>query len=418
MKILYFPFEFPPFFVGGLGTYALEMSRRYARMGHSVTVFAKNPGDAITTDLYEGVEVHRPLLADAIDLLPIIVPEDVKSWPTGAQNYFAEVFMYNILSSTKAVNLLVKVNKRDFDLIVAHDWLDAISGIMCKRALKKPFVFHLHSLEEGRTGGHGSPTIKSLERLGAHIANGVITVSYAMRDQLVSLGYEERKIRVVYNGVDEKKYDINRFPQDRIMEFRRRIGVGEDPMIFYVGRLSWVKGVDSLVRAMPIVLREVPNAKLVILGKGEEEGMIKDIIAQLGIQKNVILRIEMVDEKERMNYYAACDIAVFPSKYEPFGIVSLEAMSLGKPAIVGARGISGFREQVVPSGPDRCGAHINPDDPNDIAKFIIEMLKDDALRRELGKNARKRVLEKFTLDKVAQDTLRIYQEIAGITDSG
>jgi glycosyltransferase involved in cell wall biosynthesis len=117
-----------------------------------------------------------------------------------------------------------------------------------------------------------------------------------------------------------------------------------------------------------------------------------------------------------MNYYAACDLAVFPSKYEPFGIVSLEAMSLSKPAIVGARGTSGFREQVVPNGSDRCGAHINPDDPHDIAKFAIEMLKDDALRRELGKNARKRVLEKFTLDKVAQDTLRIYQEIAGITD--
>ncbi|MEW6592323.1 MAG: glycosyltransferase family 4 protein [Candidatus Hadarchaeota archaeon] len=416
MKILYFPYEFPPFFVGGLGTYALEMTRRFARMGHSITAFAKNPGDAITTDLYEGVEVHRPLLTDAIDLLPLIVPEDVKRWPTGAQNYFAETFMYNILSSTKAVNLLVKVNKRDFDLIVAHDWLASISGIMCKRALGKPFVFHLHSLEEGRTGGSGSPTIKSLERLGAHIANGVITVSYAMRDQLVTLGYEEKKIRVVYNGVDEKKYDINRYQPEKIAEFRRRLGVGDDPMIFFVGRLAWMKGVDTLVRAMPIILKEVPKAKLVILGKGEEEGMIKDMIAQLGIQKNVILKLEMAPESERLLYYAACDVAVFPSKYEPFGIVCVEAMSMGKPVIVGAKGTSGFREQIVPSGPDRCGAHINPDDPYDIAKFAIEFLKDENLRKQLGKNARKRVLEKFTLDKVAQDTIRIYQEIAGVTE--
>ncbi|MEM2508387.1 MAG: hypothetical protein QXF11_03275, partial [Candidatus Hadarchaeales archaeon] len=75
MNILYFSFEFPPYFVGGLGTYAYEMSRRFARFGHSVTLFAMNPGDAVTTDLVEGVEVHRPLLADATDLLPCIVPE-------------------------------------------------------------------------------------------------------------------------------------------------------------------------------------------------------------------------------------------------------------------------------------------------------------------------------------------------------
>ena len=132
MNILYLPYEFPPFHVGGLGTYAFEMARRFARMGHSVTVFSKNPGDAITRDLYEGVEVHRPLVADVIELLPLIVPEDVKRWPVASQSYFAEVFMYNLLSATKTINLLVRADKRSFDLIVAHDWLSAIAGIICK----------------------------------------------------------------------------------------------------------------------------------------------------------------------------------------------------------------------------------------------------------------------------------------------
>jgi len=415
MRILYFPFEFPPYFVGGLGTYAFEMSRRFAKMGHSMTVFAKNPGDAITRDLYQGVEVHRPLLAEAIDLLPLIVPEDVKRWPLPSQNYFAEVFMYNVLSATKATNLLVRTDKRDFDLIVSHDLLGSIAGIMCKRMLQKPMILHLHSVEEGRVGD-GSATIKNLERRAASLADVVITVSYSMRDQLVSLGYEEWKIRVVYNGVDEKKYNPKKVSKDRVEDLRRSLGVNEDPMIFYIGRLAWVKGADTLVRAMPFILKEVPNAKLVLLGKGEQEGMIKNLVVQLGLQKNVILKLEYVDEKERIRYYAAADIAVFPSKYEPFGIVCTEAMSMETPVVVGARGISGLKEQVVSSGPDRCGAHVNPDDPYDIAKFVIEMLKDDGLRKTLGKNARRRVLERFTLDQVAQNTIQIYKDVANIKE--
>ncbi len=414
MRILYLPFEFPPFFMGGLGTYASEMAKRYARLGHSITVFAKNPGDAITRDLFEGVEVHRPLLVNAVDLIPLIIPEDVKKWPTPAQNYFAEVFMYNILSATKASNQLVKADKRDFDLIVAHDWLSTIAGIICKKEIRKPLILHLHSVEEGRGGGEGSTTVKSLEKLGGRMADLIVTVSYSMRDQLVSLGYEEKKIRVIHNGVDEKKYDPVRYSPEKIAEFRRKIGIGNDPMIFFVGRLAWIKGADTLVRAMPMILKEVPNAKLVLLGKGEQEGMIKSMISQLGLQDSVKLHLEFVDEKERLLYYAACDVACFPSKYEPFGIVCTEAMSMEKPVIVGATGTSGFREQIVPSGPDRSGAHINPDDPHDLAKFAIEFLKDENLRKQLGRNGRKAVMEKFTLDSVAEKTAKVYEEVAAL----
>jgi glycosyltransferase involved in cell wall biosynthesis len=416
MNILYFSYEFPPHFVGGLGTYAFEMARRFAKMGHSVTIFSKNPGDAITRDLYEGVEVHRPLLADLTDLLPIIVPEDVKRWPVKEQNCFAEVFMYNILAATKVINLLVRSDKRRFDLIVAHDWLSAIAGMTCKKSLNKPLILHFHSTEHGRTGD-GSETIKSLERLAGKAADAIITVSYAMRDELISLGYEERKIRVVWNGVDHEKYNPAKFSHEKIRAFREKIGVGDSPLMLFIGRLSWVKSADTLVHAMPAILKEVPNAKLVIIGKGEQEEMIKHLVDHLGIKDNVILNFEYIDEKSRLLYYAASDLVAIPSKYEPFGIVCTEAMSMGKPVIVGATGTSGLREQVINSGPDRCGAHVNPHDPYDIAKFAIEFLKDKNLRKELGKNARKRVLENFTLDKVADETAGVYKQVAGVDES-
>lgn len=415
MKILYLSYEFPPFHVGGLGTYAQELAKRFVKMDNSVTVFSKNPGDAPTKEIWKGVEVHRPLLADIVDLLPVIMPGDVAKWPTSSQNYFAEVFMYNILSTTKAVNDLVGKDGREFDVVVAHDWLSAIGGLAVKRSLDLPLVFHIHSTEQGRTTD-GSSTVKSLEREAGRIADRIITVSDPMKGHLISLGYEPEKIRAVPNGVDHEKYDPEReeFSEDKVKDFREKIGVGDDPMIFYVGRLTWVKGVESLIRAMPRILEEVPDAKLVILGQGDQEGTIDEYVESNDLQDNVITRYEFVSEEERLRYYAACDLTVFPSRYEPFGIVCTEAMSMGKPVVVGATGVNGFREQVIASGPNRCGSHVDPESPEDIAKFVIELLEDDELREKLGKNARDRVLNNYTLDIVAERTMEIYDRV---TDS-
>ncbi|KXA94927.1 glycosyl transferase family 1 [candidate division MSBL1 archaeon SCGC-AAA259E19] len=412
MKILYYSYEFPPFHVGGLGTYAQEMAKMFVKRDHSVTAFSKNPGDAPTHEIWKGIEVHRPLLADIVDLLPILMPGDVSHWPTSSQEYFAEVLMYNMLSATKTVNDLVSKDDREFDIIVAHDWLSAIAGIATKRELDLPFVFHVHSTEQGRTRD-GSETIKSLERSAARISDLVITVSDAMKGQLISLGYNPEKIRAIPNGVDHEKYDPNRkeFSEDKNKEFREKIGVGDDPMILFVGRLTWVKGVESLTKAMPTILSEIPDAKLVILGQGDQENAVRDVIENNDLHENVITHFKWVEEEERLKYYAASDLCVFPSRYEPFGIVCTEAMSMGKPVVVGAKGTCGFREQVITSGADRCGSHVDPDSPHDIAEFVIEILKDDDLRERMGNNARQRVLDNYTLDSVADRTLNTYEKL-------
>lgn len=410
MRMAYFVDEYPPFFRGGLGTYAMEITRQFVKLGHTTTVFSRNTGDDPTRDVWEGVEVHRPILMSIVDVLPLSIPEDVKRWPLEAQEFFGETLLYNFLSASKLINKLVAREKRRFDIIISHEWLAAIAGIVAKRNLALPFVFHFHSTEQGRTGD-GSPTIKEIERLAALKADLIVTVSYAMRDELVGLGYPEHKIRVVYNGVDANKYKPNRFPEDEIRAFRNEIGVGDNPMILFIGRLTWVKGADTLVRAMHDILREVPNAKLVIIGKGEQQSLLTQLVHSLGLQNSIIMHFRYVSEEERMLYYAACDIAVFPSKYEPFGIVCTEAMAMGKPVVVGARGVSGLREQVVPVGENACGFHVNPYDPSDIAKFVIMLLKDDEMRKKMGKNARNRVLECFTWEIVAKDTINVYKEV-------
>ena len=412
MEIVFFVYEFPPYMVGGLGTYAKYVTREFVKMGHDVTVFSMHAGDAPTRDLYGGVEVHRPIVKDMnlSLLLPMFIPEEIRGWSESGRKYFGDIFLYNVLSASKLINDLVRSENRKVDLVVSHDWLGSIGGILSSNGLRKPLVFHVHSTEQGRTGD-GSETIKRLERITADHAKRVITVSYAMRDHLVRLGYEERKIRVVYNGIDAEKYSPDRVPLEERLRLRESLGISPDEfMILFVGRLTWVKGADTLVRAMPEILTAVPNAKLVILGVGEQQDLLKNEISRLGIEDKVVLKYKFLCEEEKIKFYAASDICVFPSKYEPFGIVCTEAMSMGKPVVVGARGVSGFREQVIPSGPNQCGFHINPYDPSDIAKFVVMLLEDENLRKRCGENARRRVLENFTWGRVAKNTIKVYDE--------
>jgi glycosyltransferase involved in cell wall biosynthesis len=175
----------------------------------------------------------------------------------------------------------------------------------------------------------------------------------------------------------------------------------------------WVKSVRNLIQAMPLILEDYPKVKLVILGKGEEQKDIVETANRLGINDKVLYRFEFVPEEERILHYAASDVCIFPSVYEPFGIVSLEAMSMAKPVVVGARGVVGFREQVISSGPDQNGVHVNGEDPADIAWGVKEVLRDPERAREWGENGRKRVLEYFTWEKAADQTIQIYQSLKG-----
>jgi glycosyltransferase involved in cell wall biosynthesis len=411
MKIAFFVWEFYPRLVGGLGTYAIEITRKYIELGHDVTVFTLNDGTLKTREVWKGIEIHRPLIVDASKIFPFIVTDDLAKWGTHIK-FFSDVFIYNILTASKMINLLIKSENEKYDIIAIHDWLSSIAGLIIKNEIQnQKVVFHVHSTEEQRSSD-GSSVIKYLERTMANNADRIITVSYAMRDHLASIGYPIEKIRVVWNGVDPSRYDPTKIKTEDIEMLRTKYGISNDEkVILFIGRLTWVKGVQNLVQAFPSILSEYPKTKLIIIGKGEQYQDLVNLAERLGISKNIIFVSKWISEEERILHYALSDVCVFPSLSEPFGIVSLEAMSMEKPVIVGARGISGFREQVIPSGPEQCGIHINGNDPSDIAWGIKEVLKDDNRAKQWGKNGRKRVLQFFTWDHVAKSTLSVYTEL-------
>lgn len=410
MRCLYLVDEYPPFFRGGLGTYAAEIVPRLAARGLEPTVIAHNRGGDPVRESSGGIEVHRPPLFDAGALFDLLAGSGPSPVPPADREAFARTLLYDVLAASTAITGLARGERGGVDLVVAHDWLAALAGVMVATNLEIPFVFHVHSTEQGRHGGAGSSVRRAIERMAAARADLVVTVSHAMRDELAGLGYDRQKVRVVHNGVDPAKYDPARVAPDEATALRDRLGIGDRPLILFIGRLSTVKGVLPLLLAMPAIARAVPDARLVLVGVGELETEARALIAELGLEEHLVPVFRVLPEPERILHYAASDLCVFPSLYEPFGIVSTEAMAMGKPVVVGATGTSGFREQVIPEGAGRCGAWIDPHDPASIAGAVIDLLRDREELARLGRNGRDRVLSRFTWEHAADETVAVYRD--------
>ena len=412
MKAAVLVYEYPPKIVGGLGTYAAEITRKFVLMDHDVTVFTMNDdeGSLPTREIWRGIEIHRPLHIDVSDSLPDVIAEDIRKWGRGI-NLFGKLLVYNYLSASKLINELIKKEKIKYDIVVAHDWLSIMGGITVKKETGLPLAFHVHSTEKGRTLGNGSGVVSNIEMRGGKIADIIVTVSYAMKEELIQLGYPREKIHVRYNGVDPEKYDPNKYSSDQTRKIREQYGIKDNEfMIFFIGRLVGVKGVDKLIMAMPHILSKIPQAKLVIVGVGDLQEYLMNLTRTMRLDKYVKFNFNFIPEKERILHYAACDVAVFPSHYEPFGIVALEAMSMEKPLVVGASGVSGMREIVVCCSEEQCGYHVDPNNPSDIAWGVMSALEDPEKRKWLGKNGRKRVLAEFTWSKIAEKTIKLYEK--------
>ncbi len=401
MKIAYFSNEYPPLIYGGLGVYVDNISRELALLGQRVSVFAWGDGRAKKYEDFNGVEAFREMPVPMRDGLLIFLSSETKAWGDGL-NFLLDLISYNQLSVSKALD------EGPYDLCVAQDWL-GLPAAMAAKEKGVPMIYHVHGLEIGRSD-HPNPQLVELEKRGAAVSDQVITVSEAMKQQLVELGIPERKIRACYHGVDADFFDPGRVDPKKLQALREKYGFGdEDLVILFVGRLEPVKGVAQLLQAMPLVVKTNPKARLLIIGKGSLETMAKEAVESMGL---VTLVTDFLDSEEKMYHYALADLCVFPSHYEPFGIVALEAAAMARPAVVGASGTSGLKEIVENPASERpTGVHVDGRRSEDIAWGINLALEDPKRLTAWGENARKRVLERFTWGNAAEKTLAIYEEV-------
>ncbi len=277
-------------------------------------------------------------------------------------------------------------------------YYNPVDFFLVKR-LKKTLVLTLHNARpvgiDPVTDFVGSAYDDTVGRVMMETCDYITAVS---GDTLKTTVPEELryKARVIYNGVDEKRFNPN---VDR-SKAREYLGISDEIMILSVARLVEQKGVKYLIDAMKGL-----DAKLVILGRGPKEKALRRKTKKLGLENKVIFVTDRIPEEMLPSMYTAADIFALPSLYEPFGLVAVEAMASGKPVVVSR--VGGLKEIVTPD----VGFLVEPRNPGDIASKLAILLSNPELRKEMGKNARRRVEENFTWDKIADDYNKFYDEV-------
>jgi glycosyltransferase involved in cell wall biosynthesis len=201
------------------------------------------------------------------------------------------------------------------------------------------------------------------------------------------------KIHVIPNGIDIE--DSQNIEPHKL---------SKSHSILFIGGLRKAKGIDILIGAFPLIKKSDTDSHLFIGGIGPEEKKIKKLVKKLNIEEKVEF-LGFVSEDEKYAYYKSVDLCVFPSVYEPFGIVCLEAMVCGRPVVASNVGGIPF---VVENG--KTGLLFESGNVKDLAEKVIILLKNKELRDKMGEVGRERAKE-FTWDKIAEQTVEVYKEI-------
>lgn len=385
MRILMLAWEYPPRIVGGIARVVHDLSHKLVKDGHEVTVVTYKDGDCPEYEDDKGVKVYR-----------------VNNYMISPNNFIDWIMQLNFNMVAKATEIINKEGK--FDCIHAHDWLVAYSAKTLKNSYEMPIVSTIHATEAGRNSGIHDETqkyINDTEWLLTYESTEVIVNSNYMKCELQRLfGLPFEKINVVPNGIN-----LNNFSGiEKDYNFRRQYAMDNEKIILYVGRLVYEKGIQNLISAMPKILQGYNDTKLIIAGKG---GMIDELKAQanrMGLGNKVYFT-GYLNSKQVQKMYKCADIAVFPSTYEPFGIVALEAMLAGIPTVVSD--IGGLNE-IVTHGVDGMKSYAG--NPNSIADSVLTLLYDHQLCDNISKKAKNKVKEQFNWNKIAQDTHFIYEK--------
>jgi len=379
LRILMLTWEFPPFTVGGLARHVYDLSRFLAGRGHAVTVLTLHGPGAPIEEVMDGIQVVR--------VQPLR--------PDGGE-FFHGILALNLALIRAAETMLDE--GLQFDLVHAHDWLVAYAAAHLKHERQLPLTATIHATEHGRNGGIHNDlqrSISGIEWSLTYESSRVVVCSSYMRKELEDVfTLPSDKIDVIPNGVDPRIFAA-------ASSAKREARL---PVLLFVGRLVREKGVQTLIEALPAIVEQCPEARAVIIGKGPMRDDLEATAARLGVKERVSFA-GFVTDAERNDWLQRAGVAVFPSLYEPFGIVALEAMAAGIPVIVSNAG--GLADVVIH---EQTGLKMVPGDAQSLADQAIRILSDHALAARLVEGATQD-LRRFDWDRIAEQTEHIYRRV-------
>jgi glycosyltransferase involved in cell wall biosynthesis len=249
------------------------------------------------------------------------------------------------------------------DLIITTHLNFSFAGYLLKKFKGIPYWTVAHGIEAWDIK-------KKTVQLGLQNADRILAVSHYTRNRLLEKGnIDPKKVVVFPNTFDSDRFQPGPKPEYLLKKHQLN---GHQPIILTVARLESqerYKGYDQILNAMPQIRQRIPDIHYVIVGKGQDSLRLEHLINQLGLQDCVTLTGFIPDE-QLCDYYNLCDVFAMPSKCEGFGIVYLEALACGKPCLGGNQ--DGAIDALCHG---TLGALVNPDDINDIAQALIQILE-------------------------------------------
>ncbi|NNJ11298.1 glycosyltransferase family 4 protein [Chloroflexales bacterium ZM16-3] len=388
MHVLQLSWEFPPHVVGGMGRHVAELAPALAEAGVRVSVVTPQlRGGPIVEHLAPGLSVYRVPLT-----------------PSPGVDYPHYVAQCSLDLGRAAMGIAASIGQ--FDLIHAHDWLTAEAGGRLKHLWRIPLVATVHATERGRGRGHlgsrAAQQINDQEWLLTYEAWRVIVCSRFMYGQVIDYFQTPAdKVDVVSNGVALAPSPFVG-PEDRLA-FRRRFAADDERLVFHVGRIVYEKGLHVLLEAWPQIAQA--GARLLIAGTGGYLDELQGQAEAAGLNGRVRFAGFLSDE-ERDKIYRVADVAVFPSLYEPFGIVALEASAAGCPLVVSDAG--GLAEVVRHGETGLIAPAWNVDA---LAAAVLECLRSPERAATRADAALAEMRRHYTWDRISESTITIYKRI-------
>lgn len=372
---------------GGGAMAALNLSLKLKERGLQVFVLTKNYSFSILPKCDEvmGIRVYR---------LPNIFP----GWRLS--KYLFQISMWPFFL----------IYRRDFDIIHAHGAsYHTYAALMASRVLKKKCVVTM------TLAGTSDPAsiIKNKRHGKTYVwllstAERMISKSSELSSLYLQSGLPANRLSYIPNGVNIK--DFCPLSTHDKLRLRQRLGLGDkEPIFVFVGIIGRRKGVDLLAASWINVVRELPRAKLLIVGpnphRRSSAGFLEELKGQIR-NRGAEGTVDFVGHVHNVkDYLRAADVFVLPTRGEGLPNSLLEAMACGLPPVVGKLDCTA---EVVEHGRD---GFLSPHDSPAITHYLLELGKNAPLREALGREARKTVVERFSLDKTADKHIDLYKEL-------
>jgi len=404
LRVLMLSWEYPPRIVGGIARHVEEIAWALAARGDEVHVVTCEFPGAPAEEVFNGVHIHR--------VTPYSPTDNFIHWVHQLNAAMRDRADALLREWTKGNTPIKKRDEKDGIVIHAHDWVTYFSAVQLKYEYKVPLVATIHATEYGRNNGIRDEIqkyIHSIEWQLTYQAWRVVVCTQFMKGEVgFALQAPWDKMDIIPNGVHADKFAFD-FPPEEAAAFRAQYVAPEEKLIFFVGRMVREKGAHVLVEALAKVRAQYHDAKLIIVGGGYKDHLV-ELAHATGMGRHVYFT-GFVPDETLLKLYKVIDVACFPSLYEPFGIVALEAMAAGVPVVVSDAG--GLKEVVEH---DVSGTVTWAGNSDSLAWGIVRDLKDPVHARWMAENARRRVLELFHWDRIAvmtHDTyVRVWSEFA------